>query len=175
MKRCQNCGFELPDGMKFCGKCGATQQAQLAYQQPTAPANYKKGRIKRIIIGIESILLLISVFFVPYGSTRIGTLRDSSWITAMRMGASPNFAVISYAVVVFFVVISFKGFFTGKESTFKMFRNISIIGIFAEVILLAVSAGNTGNFAVSATAFITLPIWLVVLITAQLAINEERN
>jgi hypothetical protein len=47
--RCSSCGAEIPDGVKFCPSCGATQpaaappvyaqppQPQYAYQAPTAP------------------------------------------------------------------------------------------------------------------------------------------
>ena len=34
MKNCSNCGAELMDEAKFCGKCGTAQAEQPAYQQP---------------------------------------------------------------------------------------------------------------------------------------------
>ena len=34
MKNCSNCGAELKDEAKFCGKCGTAQAEQPAYQQP---------------------------------------------------------------------------------------------------------------------------------------------
>jgi len=170
MKRCQKCGFELPDGMKFCGKCGTVQQAQPAYQQPTAPANYKKGRIKRIIIGIESILLLISVFFVPY--CELGS--STGYYTVYRFNAT-WFSLIICAVVVLLVAFVFKGFFTGKESAYKMLRNIAIIGIIAEVISLLVVLLIIMNYRADAAMFIPSLIWLAIIITAELGAREERN
>jgi len=114
----------------------------------------KKGQGKRIIIGIESILLLIWDFLLFAILDRMGDYIDY---------ISSFYGVLSLAINVLFAVFAFKGFFTGKESTYKMLRNISIIGIFVGFIFFFLSSSTS------------LLIWLAVLITTQLGINEERN
>ena len=83
---CQECGNELPDGTKFCGKCGAKQ----IFINEKNIRNKKETMInildKKVIIAVMVILVIFIIFIVTGGRSFKKTYNE--YIDAMIDGDS---------------------------------------------------------------------------------------
>ena len=46
MGQCKHCGSEVKEGMRFCGNCGAPQEAEAAEKKKKEEAEQKKKALK---------------------------------------------------------------------------------------------------------------------------------
>ena len=107
MKKCQRCGAQMEDSVKFCTKCGqqiedaekhSTESEQFSKEKVNPKTPVKKKRKKAIII-IISILLIVAlliagtiiIFFVPRKTNlRLSDLKDMNAFQVRLLLGKPD-------------------------------------------------------------------------------------
>lgn len=84
VKYCHECGAKIPDEARFCTQCG-TRQMSKTMTPPPPPSPPPVHKLKSVCIATD-IVLLISVFFLPWAS--ISILGVSASLTDIMTGFS---------------------------------------------------------------------------------------
>lgn len=133
---CQKCGYDVPDGMHFCGACGAelfaeqeNQQSFYAGQQPTP--GFNQGGFNQTVqqnapVNADTpdkLLNAMSFFYPIFGFILYFIDREKSPVRAKSALKWAIVASVLYAIffVLYFVGVFGMAFFAGAAETMLYF------------------------------------------------------
>lgn len=131
---CKNCGYELPDGAKFCTKCGAAQYENTPTLEIRQEPRYQEPRYMEYPSNHLVLSILVTVFCcIPFGI--IGIVNASKVDSCVALGKYEEariyskralnwsiWGMASYAVIIIlYLVFLFVALAAGSTSVFEYF------------------------------------------------------